>query len=132
METTGAAQVDGLRRDVACPQCEYNLRGLRGNLFLCPECGAACDVAKLMRLRRHMSWQRSPLLPGVYLPAVWVLLAPPALLVVVALELNVAGSLIWLLLGLGVWCLLMAHARRLFEGKNLGKQLLEITEAPIG
>ena len=47
-------------RDVACPGCEYNLRGLYGPVVSCPECGLTCDVAKLVQQKWEKSWQHAP------------------------------------------------------------------------
>jgi hypothetical protein len=38
-------------RDVECPQCGYNLRGLRG--AACPECGSALSFRMLRNLERQ-------------------------------------------------------------------------------
>jgi hypothetical protein len=35
-------------RDLHCPECEYNLRGLSGDPVQCPECGACIAVARLV------------------------------------------------------------------------------------
>jgi len=44
--------------DLQCPQCDYNLTGLRDNR--CPECGEAFDPAKLT------AWMRHPNQPVLY------------------------------------------------------------------
>ena len=45
MAETGEELVKAIQRDLLCPQCEYNLRGLYGDTVSCPECVAVCDVA---------------------------------------------------------------------------------------
>lgn len=37
--------------DVACPHCQYNLRGLAGPIVNCPECGVEVNVHKLTNSR---------------------------------------------------------------------------------
>ena len=44
-------ELEGLARDIACPNCEYNLRGILGDPVVCPECGNAYSVSKLLELR---------------------------------------------------------------------------------
>ncbi len=50
-------------RDVPCPGCEYNLRGLTGET--CPECGKQVTIAWL---RQHMGPRVSP--TGLYFTAI--------------------------------------------------------------
>ena len=49
-----------LDRDVACPDCGYNLRGLSREIADCPECGLRCDVAKLLTRRWDQPWYKAP------------------------------------------------------------------------
>lgn len=55
-----AARIEEITRDLACPACQYNLRGLRGAVVTCPECGAACDVAELVTRRWTRPWWEAP------------------------------------------------------------------------
>jgi hypothetical protein len=56
MARSGPAQVAELQQDLPCPQCDYNLRGLRGVVVQCPECGATFDVARLIAQRWRGPW----------------------------------------------------------------------------
>lgn len=114
MSTSGQALVDGIQRDLACPQCDYNLRGLRGEVVSCPECGAVCDVAKLVSQRWTKPWHQAPGLGTVYLPTAWAVLVVLALLTAFT-ALGWTGRLLVLLIGLGGWCWLMWLAQRLFQ-----------------
>ena len=40
--------VEAIQRDLACPACGYNLRGLTGDVIPCPECGTDVDIARLV------------------------------------------------------------------------------------
>jgi len=68
---------DGWRvdRDIACPTCEYNLRGLLGPVLNCPECGQRVDVIELATRRWDKPWYRAPGYNFISLPAAWVLLS---------------------------------------------------------
>ena len=114
MAETGEELVKAIQRDLACPQCEYNLRGLYGAIVSCPECGATCDVAKLVSLRWTKPWYRAPGLGTVSLPAAWSVLGLIAL--PFAVTLDVSGRAGGLLAWLGVWLWLLWRAWRLFEG----------------
>ena len=61
--------LDEVRTDVACPQCDQNLRGLRGRVVSCPECGHRCDIAALIGVRWNYSWLHTPLVSLVLSPA---------------------------------------------------------------
>ncbi|MHC4109101.1 MAG: hypothetical protein ACYSTY_13560, partial [Planctomycetota bacterium] len=54
------AGVEKLREELACPRCEYSLKGLRGDVVTCPECGTECDLAKLMLGQWVGPWYRAP------------------------------------------------------------------------
>lgn len=49
-----------IRQDLACPTCDYNLRGLHGDIVTCPECGTVCDVATLVTARWTEAWWKAP------------------------------------------------------------------------
>ena len=55
-----ADDLDGLSRDVACPECEYNLRGLTGDPVACPECGGRFAVSRLLTMRWTKPWYKAP------------------------------------------------------------------------
>ena len=113
MAETGEELVEAIQRDLACPQCEYNLRGLYGAVVSCPECGAECDIAKLVSLRWTKPWHQAPGLNIVFLPTAWSvggLLGVPLALRVGLME-GTACSLIWLT----VWVWLLWRAWGLFQ-----------------
>lgn len=68
---------DGWRvdRDIACPTCEYNLRGLLGPVLDCPECGRRVDVIELATRRWDKPWYRAPGYNFISLPAAWAMLS---------------------------------------------------------
>lgn len=72
MAKTGEELVNEIQQDLACPKCEYNLRGLRGAVVSCPECGETCDVAKLTSMRWTKPWHKAPGLTDMFLPITWV------------------------------------------------------------
>jgi len=77
---TGEQHVAALQHDLKCPACEYNLRGLRGDVVQCPECGETCDIAKLIATRWTLPWHRAPRLSTIYMPVVVAVLSPIAFL----------------------------------------------------
>ena len=120
MATSGEALVDGIQRDLECPQCEYNLRGLRGDIVSCPECGAVCDVAKLVSQRWTKPWHQAPWLTRLYLPTAWAVLAGMAWLSMYPVLRETGRSLVLLagLAGLAIWCRLMWMARAVFRSNE--------------
>lgn len=60
MSSGGAGQINRIRHDLACLECGYNLRGLRGDEVTCPECGTTFDVAELIMRQWIGPWQRAP------------------------------------------------------------------------
>ena len=71
MASTGEQLVDEIRFDLACPNCEYNLRGLSGAEVSCPECGTLCNVAQLVSRRWTRPWWNAPHFNRVIVPAAW-------------------------------------------------------------
>lgn len=69
-------QLTHVRRDVACPNCDYNLRGLQGLMVRCPECGMIWDVIDLAAMRRRMREDPATLLDYrlLRLPGLWLLI----------------------------------------------------------
>ena len=70
MSTSGENAVKEIQADLACPQCQYNLRGLRGPDVHCPECGLAINVAKLIASQWKGSWWTVPRLKAVESPTI--------------------------------------------------------------
>ncbi len=64
--------IDEIQRDLACPKCEYNLRGLRGAVVDCPECGERCDIVAMVTQRWTKPWYTAPGLTELYAPCSWL------------------------------------------------------------
>jgi len=60
MAQGGEQLADQILNDLACPQCQYNLRGLRGAFVICPECGLGCDVAQMIARQWMGPWYNAP------------------------------------------------------------------------
>ncbi len=119
--------------DIACPGCEYNLRGLLGPVVECPECGLVIDVPDLAARQWDRPWYRAPGLlmlsiPGVTSPIAflwlaWLLFAPSDARhdasTYIILAFSLACQLVWLLFvykayvrfrgGLGIGLVLLMH-----------------------
>ena len=52
--------VDEIRQDLACPDCQYNLRGLIGAVISCPECGMTVNVGELVTHQWTRPWHKAP------------------------------------------------------------------------
>lgn len=68
--SSGAWRLD---RDLPCPECEYNLRGLFGPRVDCPECGQRVDLVQLATRRWDKPWYKAPGYNFLALPAAWAL-----------------------------------------------------------
>lgn len=118
--------IQQVTQDLACPQCEYNLRGLHGEVVNCPECGEPCNIAKLIERRWTKPWWKAPKFNTVLMPAVTLyvamLLSIPSNLAGLLLTRNTVGELpvlmIWLLLISTLWLWLMNRAYRLFDSQR--------------
>lgn len=114
-------RVDALRDGILCPVCGYSLRGLAGRVVACPECGAECDIAKIVTRKWLGPWYQAP--------GVNTLARPAAVIIVLALLLaNLPGlreegwlpvtvgraTVIVVLLCLVAWGVLMRRAYRVF------------------
>ena len=60
-----------LREELACPRCEYSLKGRTGDLVTCPECGLQCDVARLITSQWTGPWYRAPGFNRIIVPVAW-------------------------------------------------------------
>jgi len=70
-----------ITQNLPCPGCGYNLRGLTGDLVICPECGRSCDVLALIKEKQsERAWATFQGKPPGYdpavLPAMLLLLSP--------------------------------------------------------
>lgn len=46
--------------NIYCPNCQYNLRGLKGKNVQCPECGHDCDITKLVCINWDKPCYKAP------------------------------------------------------------------------
>jgi len=60
MSDSGREHLEEIQGDLACPSCQYNLRGLRGETVQCPECGMNVNVAHLIAQRWQIAWNKAP------------------------------------------------------------------------
>jgi hypothetical protein len=111
------AATEEIREDVACPRCQYNLRGLVGDVVRCPECGTRCDVARLVSRRWTQPWYRAPGFSRVLYPAVWVYVC--VIVIGAVLRSSVApfrpAWIAFLCCCPVVWLVLMCRSWRVFE-----------------
>lgn len=96
-----------VQHDLACPGCEYNLRGLAGPVLSCPECGLTVDVVQLATRRWDKPWYRAPGYNFITLPAAWafvcaiIILCSGGFVSSMSRSGSVAGSA--LLITIAVW-----------------------------
>lgn len=106
-----------IQRNIACPACEYNLRGLYGPLVACPECGLQCDIAELVAAKWDKPWWKAPAFNLAVGPTAGTLLGLLGLLPV-SLVASDAGTPwvvpLYLLVWIGTWSLLGWLVLRLF------------------
>lgn len=60
--------IDEVLRNVFCPDCQYNLRGLSGNIVECPECGKECNITELVAIKWTKPWYRAPYFNKLSIP----------------------------------------------------------------
>jgi len=132
-------RVATILRDIECPSCGYNLRGLHGPIVDCPECGQRCDVPRMVAARWTGPWWKAPGFNTVLMPTAWLLMSFIAVVIVsVSLETTVATIVVpvvvigltiffgflmwrsWKLFGgvRGVWLALLGHV--ILVGYGLG------------
>lgn len=109
--------VDEIRENLACPGCEYNLRGLRGALVACPECGRLCDVVEMVARRWTQPWFNAPGLSTLFGPVAWasimgIFVMPFVLFAPLAASTRMAAMLVMFV----VWLVLMWRAWAVFRG----------------
>lgn len=114
-----ADRVATILRDITCPGCEYNLRGLHGPIVDCPECGRRCDAPKMVAARWTGPWWKAPQFNTVLMPSTWAVLSYLGVGVMFALDLGPMALAIRgaaFMAALAVWAVLMGMAWRLFAG----------------
>lgn len=125
MATTGAEHLEAIKQDLTCPQCEYNLRGLLGEVVACPECGLSIDIVKLVANRWRKPWFRAPGYNRLSLPVVWLAITMIAAFAYWSFHavgsVSVSMSIYWRLIGavtviLAVWIWMMVKTARRFGG----------------
>ena len=120
-----AAQLaDSIQEDLACPQCQYNLRGLSGPIVQCPECGMQSDIAKMIANRWTAPWFKAPLYNVLAVPLAWIFLTSLGSFVglgIASVNHSPSEALLWslFLTILCVWIVLLNYVRRKF-GSNEG------------
>ncbi len=103
--------------DIACPDCEYNLRGLPGPIVNCPECGLSTDVPVLAARQWDKPWYRAPGFNTIMWPAALFMISwfvGP--IVSGMLGPDQAATYSAMLLALVLWVWLMIRAARLLGG----------------
>lgn len=104
--------------DIACPDCDYNLRGLPGPVVDCPECGLTTDVPVLAARRWNKPWYQAPGFNRLLWPAATATIAWMASIFLMASDsandlLLVSVCIICVLT---LWVFLMIRAARLLNG----------------
>ncbi len=87
--------VDQVRQELTCPQCDYSLQGLAGDLVTCPECGTTSDLPKLILRWGFSPWYRAPGFSRILRPLVWPGIGFWVILVVVISELLTGRQPFW-------------------------------------
>lgn len=131
---------DVLKQDIACPNCQYNLRGLGTGEVVCPECGTQSNVARLLTRRWNKPWYQAPKYNQLALPAGGLLISAIVLMfAVVANEIPPGGFVPtamllmgWTVLTLLGWALLMTWVCRSMEGLRTAGYALVIHLALAG
>lgn len=114
-EPPGSTEV---RIDIACPGCEYNLRGLPGPIVDCPECGLCSNVAELATRQWDKPWYKAPGFNTLCWPGIWAFIC--LFFVQPGLDMNgfmgpLGLAVAWLLSLIG-WVTLMYRAYRALGG----------------
>jgi hypothetical protein len=82
MAPRGEQTAQAVRDELACPQCEYSLRGLHGAVIKCPECGLECDIAMMIARRWCGPWTQAPGYSDLLRPVAVAAIAPLIVLLV--------------------------------------------------
>ncbi len=73
MTQRGIEQLERMRDDLECPQCEYALRGLPGDIVTCPECGQSINITLLLKTQWTGRWYHAPEYNTLAIPLAWSL-----------------------------------------------------------
>lgn len=129
-ETTDKSNAPGIKSDSAieqvllnvyCPNCQYNLRGLRGREVQCPECGHTCDITKLVCTKWDKPWYKAPGYDKLCLPFYWIFAGisiGPILFGVITFLLRVNVIIYYPFIALAIYLLCFIPAYRLFKSKR--------------
>jgi len=124
MESAGQNQVDQIRQDLACPGCQYNLRGLSGANVTCPECGQMINIAQLVARKWTGRWYHAPGFNRLVFPlAASLLLGIPAGVCSAFPGLQMVGGILFLL-SLAAWLALMIMLGVKEGGEGIALSLL--------
>jgi hypothetical protein len=119
MTQRGEQLADQIHADLACPQCQYSLRGLPGNEIVCPECGQPINIAAYVASRWTQAWYHAPLYNMLALPLTWAFFTLFGGLVWLTFLRETHQSL-WIVSGayafiaLGGWIWTLVYVRRRF------------------
>ena len=72
MRAPGEQLTSQILQDLACPQCEYNLRGLAGDIVHCPECGLECNIPQMIARKWIGPWHQAPGFTRLLMPLAWL------------------------------------------------------------
>ncbi len=87
--------VDQVRQELTCPQCDYSLQGLAGDLVTCPECGTRSDLPKLIPRWGFSPWYRAPGFSRILRPLAWPGIGFWLILVIFVFELRTGRQPVW-------------------------------------
>jgi hypothetical protein len=107
--------IEQVLQDVYCPNCQYNLRGMLGNDVQCPECGEACDIAKLVAIQWTKPWHKAPYFNKLCLPLFFCILVMFALPVVAFTIADFRMHYLFLLMCFAGWLACLAIPYHIFK-----------------
>jgi hypothetical protein len=113
-------RVAQIREELSCPQCEYSLRGVPGDVATCPECGTECDLARLIANQWVGPWYRAPGFNRVLIPVTFASIGVWVVLIVLAFESYHGRTPLYTMLTAGAlvaaWGWSMWRLRRMMPG----------------
>jgi len=123
------AKVAQIREELSCPQCDYSLRGVPGDVGTCPECGVECDLTRMIVNQWTGPWYNAPKFNQVLAPLVTVSFGVWGVLIVFAIELGLQRTPTYTALAAGVlavaWMWLTWRLRNLMlDGAAMSLALL--------